>query len=113
MSDTPRNQPGYRVTRPCGCILDVLPDGSEFVALARTGCQEHDRKPSPLRTRAAIEQFTEDVRRSHYEENEECEKLAQREGDRLLRANDEKGSLACFKIAAILRARRDQLLSPF
>lgn len=46
-------------------------------------------------------------------ENKACEDLAQAEGDRLLKAGDEKGGLAALKVAAMLRRRRDEHLGPF
>lgn len=46
-------------------------------------------------------------------ENKACEVIAQTEGDRLLKAGDEKGGLAALKVAALLRRRRDEHLGPF
>ncbi len=47
------------------------------------------------------------------QENVIAEEMAQLEGDRLLAAGDEKGGMACLKIAAQLRHRRDEKLEPF
>lgn len=41
-----------------------------------------------------------------------CEDIAQREGDRLLKADD-KGAETAFRIAALIRRRRDEHLEPF
>lgn len=46
-------------------------------------------------------------------ENKKCQDLAQAEGDRLLAAGDEKGGMACLKVAAMLRRRCDEQLGPF
>lgn len=46
-------------------------------------------------------------------ENELCEKVAERKGDELLKQNDQKGAEVAYAIAAAIRIRRDNLLSPF
>lgn len=46
-------------------------------------------------------------------ESRVCETLAQREGDRLLKEGDDKGAIACLKVAAMIRNRRDERLEPF
>ncbi len=57
--------------------------------------------------------YPEDERFHRRAENELCQQIAEREGDRLLKAGDEKGSVVAFKVAAAIRIRRDQLLQAF
>ncbi|HYL22457.1 MAG TPA: hypothetical protein VEU74_11900 [Gemmatimonadales bacterium] len=47
------------------------------------------------------------------EESHECESIAQREGDRLLKAKDLAGADVAHRIAALIRIRRDNVLEPF
>jgi hypothetical protein len=46
-------------------------------------------------------------------ENTLCEEFCTREGDRLIKVNDRLGAEVAFRLAAIMRIRRDEKLSPF
>ncbi len=46
-------------------------------------------------------------------ENKLCEQIATLEGDRLLKLHDEAGANVAYRIAGLLRIRRDAHLEPF
>lgn len=115
MTGPARNQPGRVETKACGCIFQINPDGSERITSRHYTCQLHVAIETQRLQRDGgdVALLREDEKRLMWAENKKCEDLAQREGDRLLKAGDEKGGIACLKLAAIMRTRRDQILSPF
>ena len=62
---------------------------------------------------AGASPYPTEERCQRHQENVVCEDLAEREGDRLLKTGDERGGMACLKVAALIRKRRDALLLPF
>jgi len=63
--------------------------------------------PAPLQPMSPAEKW------HRKEESHECEGIAQREGDRLLKLNDLIGAEVAHRIAGLIRIRRDEKLEPF
>lgn len=78
-----------------------------------TATPSYPSTATPSTNKVPVPAVPEDEKWPRSREAGVCAELAQDEGDRLLRAGDEKGAMVALKIAALIRRRRDTELGPF